>query len=144
MVYIVFVEGAGDRLDLHVLTHSFPTRRAADLEASLAAAPALAVVVGADGRIAPPERLTGWLGLTDRPRYLSELGTSETGLSDDDLATLIHETSAAPQSGRGFDQVVPAQGSDRPLMYRRMPAPVGVHRSGSGLPWVFRAPAKRH
>src|SRR3546814_329306 len=84
MVYIVFVEGAGDRLDLHVLTHSFPTRRAADLEAMLAAAPALAVVVGADGRIAPPERLTGWLGLTDRPRYLSELGTSETGLSDDD------------------------------------------------------------
>src|SRR3546814_3066006 len=57
----------------------------ARLEAMLAAAPALAVVVGADGRIAPPERLTGWLGLTDRPRYLSELGTSETGLSDDEI-----------------------------------------------------------
>src|SRR3546814_19593805 len=99
----------------------------------LAAAPALAVVVGADGRIAPPERLTGWLGLTDRPRYLSELGTSETGLSDDDLATLIHETSAAPKSGPGFDQVVRAQGSERTRRIRGLLPPGGVGGPGAGL-----------
>src|SRR3546814_16370852 len=99
----------------------------------LAAAPALAVVVGADGRIAPPERLTGWLGLTDRPRYLSELGTSETGLSDDDLATLITEHSAAPKSGRGFHPVVLAPGSARTVIVRGNAAAGGGGGMGGEL-----------
>src|SRR3546814_4555240 len=30
-MYIFFIEGFGDHRDLHVLTHSFPTRRSSDL-----------------------------------------------------------------------------------------------------------------
>src|SRR3546814_15442376 len=31
MLFVVFFKLAGDHLDLHVLTHSFPTRRSSDL-----------------------------------------------------------------------------------------------------------------
>ncbi|HVI98575.1 MAG TPA: PAS-domain containing protein [Sphingomonas sp.] len=111
----------------------------ARFEAMLAAAPALAVLVGADGRIAPPDRLAGWLGLARQPRYLSELGEAEAGLNADDLARLVHETAAAQKSGRTFDQPVRARESNRTLMIHGTRAPAGVGGPGSALLWFFDA-----
>ncbi len=111
----------------------------ARIEALLAAAPALPVLVAADGRITPPDRLVGWLGLTERPRYLSELGGAEAGLNEEDLARLVHETAAAQKSGRLFDQPVRARESNRTLVIHGTRAPAGVGGPGSALLWFFDA-----
>src|SRR3546814_19975519 len=71
MMYVWFFEGYGDHRDLHVLTHSFPTRRSSDL--------ALQADRHRDGRgieggavgvrlyDPPARRVGGRSGLTNRP-----------------------------------------------------------------------------
>lgn len=88
----------------------------ARLEAMLAAAPALAMVVRADGRVECPLRLADWLGLASVPRYLDDLCAGDAGLSTDDVAALAADIVGAQKSGRDFARAVRARGSARSLM----------------------------
>ncbi len=111
----------------------------ARLEAMLGSAPALAMVVRADGRVECPERLADWLGLSPVPRYLDDLATPTAGLSAADAAALAADVAAAQKSGRGFSRAVRAQGSARALMIRGSRAARDVQAPGGVILWVFDA-----
>ena len=111
----------------------------ARLEAMLASAPALAMVVRADGRLDCPERLADWLGLAATPRYLDDLTTAGAGLAAEDAAGLAADIAAAQKSGRGFSRAVRAQGSARALMLRGARAARDVQAPGGVIVWVFDA-----
>ncbi|GGA39582.1 sensor histidine kinase [Sphingomonas psychrolutea] len=117
------------------------------LEAMLASAPALALLVRADGRVECPPRLADWLGLTTTPRYLADLTTTMStiasgaggGLSLEDAAALSADIAAAQKSGRPFSRAVRAQGSARALMLRGARAARDVQAPGGVIIWVFDA-----
>lgn len=103
------------------------------------AAPAQAMIVGADGRLDMPDRLTDWLGLTARPRFLGELGGEGAGLSPDDLAALAANVAATQRAGRGFSMALRPQGSARALLLRGERAPSEGHAPDAVIVWVFDA-----
>jgi signal transduction histidine kinase len=109
------------------------------LEAMLASAPALAMIVRADGRVECTQRLADWLGLSPAPRYLADLTTPTAGLSAEDAAALSEDIAAAQKSGRTFARVAHAQGSHRALMIRGARAARDVQAPGGVILWVFDA-----
>ena len=111
----------------------------ARLEAMLSSAPALAMVVRADGRVECPERLADWLGLAPVPRYLNDLTTATAGLTADDAAALLADIGAAQKSGRAFSRAIRAQGSARALMIRGARAARDVQAPGGVILWFFDA-----
>ena len=117
----------------------------ARLEAMLASAPALALLVRADGRIECPPRLADWLGLAATPRYLDDLASAPVasrtggGLSVEDVAALSSDIAAAQKSGRPFSRAVRANGSARALMLRGARATRDVQAPGGVIVWVFDA-----
>lgn len=111
----------------------------ARLEAMLASAPALSMVIRADGRIECPQRLADWLGLANTPRYFDDLAESDGGLDGKDLAALGVDIIAAQKSGREFSRVVQARGSARVLMIRGARAPQLFQSPGCVILWVFDA-----
>ena len=138
----VFIGGTG-----WVLYTGLRARRAASdaiasnarLGAMLASAPALAMVVRADGRVECSARLASWLGLSTPPRYLDDLAQADAGLSTDDAAALAADVVSAQKSGRGFSRTVRAQGSDRALMIRGSRAAREMRAPGGVILWVFDA-----
>ncbi|MEG3177503.1 PAS-domain containing protein [Sphingomonas sp. RB3P16] len=113
--------------------------RNARLEAMLASAPALALIVRADGRVDCPARLADWLGLTQPPRYLDDLVRPNTGLSAEDVAALAADVAAVQKSGRSFTRAVQAVGSARALMINGNRAARAVQAPGGVILWVFDA-----
>ena len=111
----------------------------ARLEALLGSAPALAMIVRADGRVECPERLADWLGLAPVPRYLDDLATPVAGLAPDDLAGLTADIAAAQKSARGFSRAIRVQGSTRSLMIRGARAARDVQAPGGVILWFFDA-----
>lgn len=108
-------------------------------EALLAGAPALAMIVRADGRIEMPGRLADWLGLNPAPRYFADLGATTTGLAPEDVAALLADVAAAQKSGRAFSRAIRVQGSARALMIKGQRAPRDVQAPGGVVLWWFDA-----
>nr|WP_261295447.1 PAS domain-containing sensor histidine kinase [Sphingomonas hylomeconis] len=111
----------------------------ARLEALLAAAPALAMVVRTDGRVELPERLADWFGLSPAPRYLADLSAGDRGIDAADLAALNEDIAAAQKAGRPFSRAVRVQGSARALMIHGGRAPLALQAPGGVVLWVFDA-----
>jgi signal transduction histidine kinase len=111
----------------------------ARLEALLASAPALAMIVRADGRVECPDRLADWLGLSPTPHYLDDLARPTSGLHAEDVAALAADVAAAQKSGRSFTRAVHAQGSARALTIRGGRAARDVQAPGGVILWVFDA-----
>ena len=112
---------------------------AARLEALLASAPALAMVVRADGRLEMPDRLADWLGLATPARFLPELAQGEAGLSAADLALLNDDIAAAQKAATPFARAIRPQGSTKSLMIRGQRAARDVQAAGGVVLWVFDA-----
>ncbi|WP_010217362.1 sensor histidine kinase [Sphingomonas sp. PAMC 26621] len=111
----------------------------ARLSAMLASAPALAMIVRADGRVDCPERLADWFGLASPPRYLNDLSVHGGGIAPEDFALLAGDVAAAQKSGRAFSRAIRALGSSRALMIRGSRAARDVRISGGVILWVFDA-----
>ncbi|WP_242137205.1 MULTISPECIES: PAS domain-containing sensor histidine kinase [unclassified Sphingomonas] len=111
----------------------------ARLSATLASAPALAMIVRADGRVECPERLADWFGLTSPPRYLNDLSVHGAGIAPEDFALLGQDVAAAQKSGRAFSRAIRALGSSRALMIRGSRAARDVRVPGGVMLWVFDA-----
>ncbi len=111
----------------------------ARLEALLGSAPALAMVVRADGRLELPDRLADWFGLSPAPRYLDDLSGRDAGLTPEDARGLAADIAAAQKAGRAFARAVRARGSSRSLMIRGNRAPRGLQAPGGVVLWVFDA-----
>lgn len=110
--------------------------RLADL---LQSAPAIPVLVRADGRIEAPDRLANWLGRTTVPAFLSELVSEEGGMEPDHARALAAEIKASQRGGRAFVLPVRAQGSSRTLLVRGGPAGPDLASPGTIVLWLFDA-----
>lgn len=104
-------------------------------------APAIPLLVRADGRIEAPERLAGWLGLDSLPKYLTELtgkgGAEGMGLSPQQVSELAAAVKRTQKTAAPFSYSVTPPGSRRGLALRGMPADPDISPSGSALVWVF-------
>jgi signal transduction histidine kinase len=108
------------------------------LSTLLAAAPAIPLIVRADGRIEEQPRLADWLGLPRLPNFLSDLAAPGAGLSEADLAELIRDVSAAQKAGRSFSRALTVAGSSRTLFVRGARAGGGFE-GGTVVLWFFDA-----
>lgn len=101
-------------------------------------APAIPLLVRADGRIEAPDRLAGWFGLEKLPAYLTELaGADGRGLSTDQVADLSEAVRRTQKTAAPFAFSITPPGSRRGLALRGLLADPGVSPSGSALVWVF-------
>ena len=101
-------------------------------------APAIPLLVRADGRIEAPERLAGWLGLDALPHYLTDLaGADGRGLSGDQVSELAAAVKRTQKTAAPFAYSVTPPGSRRGLALRGMLADPAVSPSGAALVWVF-------
>ena len=102
-------------------------------------APAIPLLVRADGRIEGSERLAGWFGLPKLPQYLSELGGGEggKGLSAEQLAELSGLVSRTQKTAAPFRIALTPPGSRRSLAVRGTLADPQVSPGGAALLWIF-------
>ncbi len=117
----------------------FASEQADRLAALLESAPALPLVVRADGRVEAQARLADWLGLPRLPTFLADFAGKDAGLSDTNAATLVAEVAAAHRTGKAFTLSMQAIGSNRTLLLRGSPAAIGLGSRGSVIVWVFDA-----
>ena len=106
------------------------------LSALLAGAPALAMRVGADGRVEASRRLADWLGLREVPRFLAELAAEDAGLSATDLAVVSADVAAAQRAGKPFERSLVPVGSGRTLTLRGARSAADA---GATTIWIFDA-----
>jgi signal transduction histidine kinase len=111
----------------------------ARVTALLQAAPALPMLVRADGQVECPQRLADWLGLSQPPRYLAELAGDGRGLSPMDLPGLTGDIQAAARAGKPFDRSVRPIGSERTVTLRGGRAPGEEGAAGAVLVWAADA-----
>ncbi len=102
-------------------------------------APAIPLLVRADGRIEASERLAGWFGLSKLPQYLSDLGGGEggKGLSAEQLAQLSGFVSRCQKTAAPFRMALTPPGSQRSLAVRGTLADPQVSPGGAALLWIF-------
>ncbi|MCE7797050.1 PAS-domain containing protein [Sphingobium sufflavum] len=105
----------------------------------LQSAPAIAVIVRADGRIEAPDRLAAWLGRDSVPAFISELTAADGGLEPEHAALLGEELAASQKGSRSFALPVKALGSDRSLLVRAVPFAPGNSAPGATVLWIFDA-----
>ena len=117
----------------------FATNQADRLALLLESAPALPMMVKADGRIEAPSRLADWLGLPRLPNFLSDLSGDGVGMSLSDAQALVADVAASQKSGRSFARAFRVLGSSRTLLVRGAQASSGLASSGAVILWVFDA-----
>ena len=100
-------------------------------------APAIPMLVRADGRIEAPQRLAAWLGLDAVPGFLSELAAGDSGLEPEQLAELTEAVRVAQKTARPFRLSLTPRGSRRSLAMRGHLADPQVSPGGAALVWVF-------
>ncbi len=92
-------------------------------EALLDAGPAVPLVAYEDGSVEAGQRLSGLLGLAERPGYLGSLSAGQGGLSGGDLDRLAIAVRESAATGGPVSLTVQAQGSARVLRVEGGPAP---------------------
>ncbi len=101
-------------------------------------APAIPLLVRADGRIEGSDRLAGWLGLDKLPQYLSELAPDDgAGLSKAQVAKLDEEVRRTQKTAAPFRMELSPPGSQRSLALRGVLADQQVSPGGAALVWIF-------
>lgn len=101
-------------------------------------APAIPLLVRADGRMEGSERLAHWLGFERLPQFLSELGGSEDrGISREQLSLLTQNVRRAQKTAAPFRMNITVPGSQRSLALRGQLADPQVSPGGAALVWVF-------
>ena len=101
-------------------------------------APAIPLLVRADGRMEGSERLAHWLGFEKLPQFISELADGEDrGLSKEQLRELTEKVRRAQKSAAPFRMNITVPGSQRSLALRGQLADPQVSPGGAALVWVF-------
>ncbi|MFW2830204.1 PAS-domain containing protein [Sphingomonas sp. ID0503] len=111
--------------------------RAPRWSALLASMPAIPIIVSADGQIQTSDRIADWLGLPQRPSFLSELSGNQTGIPAEDLALLKEHVAAARSLAADFTQVANIASSDRRLTIMGRPLNASVAGPGGVILWLF-------
>ena len=100
-------------------------------------APAIPMLVKADGRIEGPDRLASWLGLQRLPGYLTELAAPDAGLTEPDLEQLRDAVKRTQKTASAFRMVVNPRGSGKNLALRGQLADPIIAAGGAALVWWF-------
>lgn len=101
-------------------------------------APAIPLLVRADGRMEGSERLAHWLGFERLPQFLSELaGGEDRGLTREQLSQLTQNVRRAQKTAAPFRMNITVPGSQRSLALRGQLADPQVSPGGAALVWVF-------
>jgi signal transduction histidine kinase len=111
--------------------------RARRLDALIAAAPAAIAVAHEDGALEGTERLADWLGLSEPPRRIEQLGGADAGLASADLEALQDDIRLSRTTGSTIARTVRPQRSSRTLTIRGGPAPAGLAGQGATILYVF-------
>lgn len=113
-------------------------RSLARLNGMLDEAPAIPMLVRADGRIEVHERLAGWLGLADTPEFLTELGGEDgLGLDPAQLDQLAKAVQRTQKTAAPFRISVNLAGTRRSFAFRGTLADPRIAPGGAALVWVF-------
>lgn len=113
-------------------------RSAARLAGLLDEAPAIPMLVRADGKIETHDRLAGWLGLDSPLQFLSELSNPDGGgLSEDQLSQLSDAIQATQNTASPFNLSFDLLESKRSLAFRGCPADPRISPGGAALVWIF-------
>ena len=113
--------------------------RSREAEMLRSIAPAMAMLVRADGRIEMPPRLVDWLGLTIAPRFLQDLLADGSGLPPEEAQALAADVQAAQRAGRGFVRALHPVGSGRSITVRGSRAPGELGAAGAVVMWTLDA-----
>ena len=104
-------------------------------------APALPMVVRADGRIEGPPRLAGWFGFDAMPGYLSELDASAQGtgrgLNEYQLSQLSDAVRRTQKTAAPFNLTLSLAGTGKVLAVRGHLANPQISPGGAALVWFF-------
>jgi hypothetical protein len=111
------------------------TAEAARLTRLIETAPALPLIVRADGRIEASERLAGWLGLARLPNFIVDFASPDGGLNAGDIEALTRDIAGAQKGAKSFSRPVQPQGSERRLTITGAPAAPGTN--ANVVMWVF-------
>lgn len=109
------------------------------LAALLQSAPAIPMLVRADGKIEAPARLAAWLGLATLPSYLSELVADGVCLLNDEAALLVNNVASAQRGAKSFTITLGVAGSSRTLLVLGAPAGPDLANTGAAILWFFDA-----
>ena len=102
-------------------------------------APAIPLLVRADGRIEAPDRLARWIGLDKVPEYMSELaGADGRGLTEAQMDDLTRNVRRTQKTAKPFRMAITvAPGSGKSLAMQGSLADPAVSPGGAALIWVF-------
>ena len=101
-------------------------------------APAIPMLVRADGRIEVSDRLASWLDLDKPPEFLSELAAGPgKGLTETQLRELGEHVRVTQKTAAPFRMVATQPGAQRSLAFRGTLADPQVSPGGAALVWVF-------
>jgi len=109
------------------------------LAALLQSAPAIPMLIHADGRIEAPARLAAWLGRREVPRYLSEFVGEGSGIKAGQGEKLTRDVVAAQRGGKSFTRPLTVDGSSRRLLVKGAAATGDLANPGTAILWVFDA-----
>lgn len=112
-------------------------RQASRLARMMEEAPALPMLVRADGRIEGPSRLAGWLGFDAMPGFLTELDAGDHGLEEVELAQLSDAVRRAQKTGTPFRMALTPRGGNRAIAAHGHLADPQVSPGGAALVWFF-------
>lgn len=107
------------------------------LAALLESAPAIPVLVRADGRVEAPERLRQWLGKAAMPAFISEVTAADGGLTPDSATAFANDLVAAQRAGKSFTRPLAAANSHRTMLARGAPANPLLAAPGGVMLWIF-------
>lgn len=99
--------------------------------------PAIPLLVRPDGRIEGPQRLAAWLGLSQLPAFLSELGTGDAGVDPAELDRLREAVRRTHKTAATFSMLVSPKASGKSLAVRGHLADPAVATNGSAVLWWF-------
>ncbi len=119
---------------------SHASRKAAQrLSRMIEDAPAIPLMVRADGRIEAPDRLARWIGLDRVPEYLSELAGAEgQGLGEEQVEELTRNVRRTQKTAKPFRMALTVSpGSGKSLAMQGTLADPAVAPGGAALVWVF-------
>jgi signal transduction histidine kinase len=103
----------------------------------LQSAPAIPLLVKADGRNEASPRLASWFGRTELPGFFSELVAEDGPLEPDSAKALAADVKAAQRGGKAFVCPIRARGSTRTMLVRGGVADPALSQPGGVVLWIF-------
>jgi signal transduction histidine kinase len=136
MVFACWAIVAGMSARKKAKVHFRQSRRLSRL---LDEAPALPLLVRADGRLEGSDRIGKWFGFDSLPGYFSEMSTQDCGIVAEDFASLENAVKSVQRTGSLFTMDVRIVESERRLLVKGRLSDPETMPGNAALLWIFDA-----